>query len=236
MSEWAAKRFWKSAEVVPADDGFSVSLDGRMVKTPAKAALIVPTQRMADAIAIEWDAQTDKINPQSMPVTRGANAAIDKVAHQKAEVVEMLAAYGDSDLLCYRAAGPDALIGLQCQAWDPLLDWAATELRAPLVSAEGVMHVPQDPVVLDRLTQEVAAQTPFQLAGFHDLVSLSGSLVLSLAVIREHLSPDQAWAVSRVDEEYQISQWGADDEATDLAETKRAAFVQAADFFRMCLT
>lgn len=236
MSEWAAKRFWKTADVVDHDDGFTVVLDGRPVKTPAKAPLVVPTDTMASAIAAEWDAQKEKIDPGTMPVTRGANAAIDKVAVQKAEVVEMLAAYGDADLLCYRAAGPDALIKLQRDAWDPLLDWAATELRAPLISAEGVMHVPQAPDVLQRLTGYLAAQTHFQLAGFHDLVSLSGSLILAMGVIRGRITADEGWTLSRIDEDYQISQWGKDDDAAEMALIKRAAFHDAARFYQMSLT
>lgn len=236
MSEWAAKRFWKTTQVVACADGFTVELDGRSVKTPAKLLLVVPSKVMAQAIATEWDAQVEKIDPMTMPVTRGANAALDKVTIQKAEVVEMLAAYGDSDLLCYRAAGPDELVELQRKAWDPLLDWAATELRAPLISAEGVMHVPQDPAVLQRLTQEVDQLSVFALAGFHDLVSLSGSLILALAVIRGRLSAEDAWDLSRVDEAYQISQWGADDEATEMAEIKRAAFCHAEQFYKMSMT
>jgi len=236
MSEWEAKRFWTQASVVAMDDGFTVQLDGRPVKTPAKALLVVPTQAMADAIAAEWDAQDGKIDPMTMPVTRGANAAIDKVAVQFDEVVAMLAAYGDSDLLCYRAAGPDELITLQNEAWDPLLDWAATALHAPLISAEGVMHVPQNPDVLARLSAEVEKFTAFQLAGFHDLVAISGSLILALAVTQGRLTAQEAWMLSRVDEDYQISQWGEDEEATVLADVKCNAFINAARFFLFSLT
>lgn len=236
MSDWEAKRFWKAATVVALDGGFTVQLDGRAVKTPAKAPLVVPTEALAKAIAAEWDAQVDKIDPSTMPVTRGANAAIDKVAPQKDEVVAMLAAYGDSDLLCYRAAGPEELIKLQRDAWDPLLDWAKADLNAPLICAEGVMHVPQDPAVLMRLHAEVAKLSAFGLAGFHDLVSISGSLILALAVIRGRLSAEEAWALSRVDEDYQISQWGEDDEASVQAAIKRDAFVHAATFYQGCLT
>jgi len=236
MADWAAKRFWEETAVVPSGDGFTVELDGRSVKTPAKSLLVVPTAIMAEAIAAEWAAQGEKIDPMTMPVTRGANAAIDKVATQKAEVVEMLAAYGDSDLLCYRATGPDELVSLQRAAWDPLLDWAAISLGASLVSADGVMHVPQESNALKRLSSAVAEQTPFQLAGFHDLVSMSGSLILAFAVTHGRLTPAEAWSISRIDEEYQISQWGADEEASEITETKRQAFEQAAQFYDMSLT
>jgi len=236
MSDWKAKRFWKSAEAVEVSGGYSVELDGRSVKTPAKSALVLPTLEMAQEIACEWDAQVDQIDPTTMPVTRSANAAIDKVATQQAEVAELLAAYGDSDLLCYRATSPEALISLQRQAWDPLLDWAATALGATLISADGVMHVPQNPDALSTLRREVDALSNFQLAAFHDLVSMSGSLIIAFAVIRKHVSVSDAWDISRVDEDYQISQWGEDDEASALAASKKHAFEHAAKFFDMCVT
>ena len=236
MSEWAAKRFWKEATVSSVDHGFTVTLDGRGIKTPAKTPLVVPTRALADAIAAEWDAQVDKVDPLTMPVTRGANAALDKVAIQKAEVAEMLAAYGDSDLLCYRAAGPVELIALQTQAWDPLLDWAAQDLGAVLQTREGVMHIGQDQKALDTLTGCVTQMDHFQLAAFHDLVAMSGSLILALAVTRGRLDAADAWQISRVDEDWQITQWGADDEAQALAAVKRCAFLAAARFYKMSLT
>ena len=233
MSEWKQKRFWKQATVVAADGGYAVQLDGRPVKTPAKAGLILPTRAMADAVAAEWDAQTGHIDPRSMPVTRGANAAIDKVRTQREEVITLLAEYGDSDLLCYRAAGPEGLIKRQMDAWDPLLDWAAEALNARLWVGEGVMHVAQDAAVLARLTDQVAAFDDFALAAVHDLISLSGSLILALAVTKGRLQPDQAWALSRIDEDWQIEQWGEDDEATALARSKQTAFFDAARFYRL---
>lgn len=121
MSGWTAKRFWQAAQAEPCDGGFTVRLDGRGVKTPAKAPLVVPTLAMAQAIAAEWDAQTGVVQPETMPVTRAANSAIDKIVPQRAEVVALLAAYGASDLLCYRAVGPEALAERQAAAWDPLL-------------------------------------------------------------------------------------------------------------------
>ena len=141
MSDWKPKRFWKKAVATACDGGFTVELDGRSVKTPAKETLIVPTMPMAKATAAEWDAQGETLDPITMPITRGANAAIDKVRTQHAEVAAMLAEYGDSDLLCYRAAGPETLIARQAAAWDPLLDWAAQTLDARLTVGQGVMHV-----------------------------------------------------------------------------------------------
>jgi len=193
MSDWKPKRFWKVAEPVQRDQGWAVDLDGRPVKTPGKTPLIVPTRPMAEAIAAEWDAQVELVDPRTMPVTRGANSAIDKVSVMHHEVVEELAGYGGTDLLCYRATSPERLQQLQAETWDPWLTWAEQALDAPLHKVEGVMHVAQPPESLARLRAEVAAMDPFALVGLHDLVAMSGSLILALAVTRGKLPPDQAW-------------------------------------------
>lgn len=231
MSGWKAKRFWTSATVEPAAGGHAILLDGRPVRTPAKRPLVVPTTELAGRIAAEWGAQGEEVKPLTMPFTRSANAAIDKVAAQKDEVADLIAAYGDSDLLCYRAEAPAELVSRQSAAWDPLLAWSRDDLRAPLIALAGVIHVPQNPVSLDRLTRLVQAQTRFQLTALHDLVSLTGSLVLGLAVTRGRLDAPDAWSLSRLDEDWQIAQWGADDEASDAAERKRTAFLHAAEFY-----
>ncbi len=236
MSDWAAKRFWDVASIVSADDGFTVHLDSRPLRTPGKSALIVPTQAMAAGIAAEWDAQTGKIDPNTMPITRAANSAIEKVAPQKDAVVAELAGYGKSDLICYRATGPDALIAQQAEAWDPWLAWAANALDAPLVTTQGVMPVLQPEASVARLRTEVANLDHFQLAGFHDLVAISGSLVLSLAVTSGKLAASEAWKLSRVDELWQIAQWGEDEEATAHAALKEEGFLNAARFFELCVT
>ena len=233
MSDWKAKRFWKEAAVGETDGGFEVLLDGRSVRTPAKEKLVVPTREMAAAIAVEWDAQEDEIDPLTMPVTRGANAAIDKVAAQFDEVVALIAAYGDSDLLCYRAGKPVELIARQAAAWDPILEWCRETFDAPLFVAEGVMHIAQPETSLTILKSQVEQMTNFQLAGFYDLVSMSGSLVLALAVTRGKIDVASAWDVSRVDENWQIEQWGEDEEATATVAKKQNAFVSAAIFHKM---
>lgn len=230
MSEWKAKRFWKTAEVDARDDGFAVRLDGRPVKTPAKAPLVVPTEDMARAIAAEWDAQEDVINPHSMPVTRAANAAIDKVRHQHSEVAQMLADYGDADLLCYRAASPVELIRRQSEAWDPLLDWAEATFGVRLRTVTGVMHAPQDEAALAALTGPVHKMDAFTLTAFHDLVSLSGSLVIGFAALIGHRPPEALWQLSRVDEQWQAELWGVDEEAAEQAALKESDFLAAKRF------
>ncbi|SNS17071.1 ATP12 family chaperone protein [Antarctobacter heliothermus] len=233
MSEWAPKRFWQNAEVAQADLGYAVTLDGRGVKTPAKTPLVVPTEALAREIAAEWEAQQDRVNPATMPFTRMANSALDKVAPQHAAVADMLAAYGDSDLLCYRAGSPASLVDRQKAGWDPLLDWAEAAYGARLMPVVGVMHRPQDPGALARLTAQVHGQSAFALAAFHDLVSMSGSLVLALAVIRGERDPAAAWALSRIDETWQEEQWGVDEDAAALAQRKSGEFQHAAVFHSM---
>ncbi|MDJ0824426.1 MAG: ATP12 family protein [Rhodobacter sp.] len=233
MTEWKARRFWTEATVVDDAHGFGVRLDERPVRTPAKAPLVVPTRAMADAIAGEWQAQQDVVDPQAMPVTRSANAAIDKVSAQRAEVVAMLTAYGDADLTCYRAAEPEALVRRQSAAWDPLLDWAAEALGARLIPVEGVVHIAQPANSLARLAAPVERMTPFELTGFHDLVSLSGSLVIALAATHDVMPLFELWSRSRIDETWQEEQWGADEEATEAAALKRRGFLHAHSFYQM---
>ena len=233
MSGWAKKRFWDTATVAEEEGGFEVRLDGRAVKTPAKAPLIVPTRAMAEAIAAEWDAQEGEIDPKTMPTTRGANAAIDKVRIQHAEVADMLAEYGNSDLLCYRASQPQELIARQAKAWDPLLERAVSELGARLCTRSGIMHEDQDAASLAVLRDRVHALNEFELAAFHDLVSLSGSLVIGFAAIYRWEPIRQLWDVSRIDETWQEEQWGVDEEAQEHAVIKRTSFLHADRFFAM---
>lgn len=231
MTEWKFKRFWADATAGKTDGGWTVTLDGRAVKTPAKAALVVPTQALADAIAAEWNAQEDEVDPRTMPFTRSANAAIDKVRVQRAEVADMLAAYADADLLCYRADSPEALVSRQSEVWDPYLDWAADHLGARLALRTGLMHESQNPDVLATLSRQVHEMDEFALAAFHDLVSLSGSLVLGFAAAEGLRALPEIWAASRLDELWQQEQWGEDEEATEVAEIKKTSFFHAHAFY-----
>lgn len=232
MGEWKQKRFWTEAHTAEQEGGFAVLLDGRQVKTPAKTPLIVPTQELGSLIAAEWDAQEGEVNPETMPMTRAANAALDKVTPQFDEVAALLAAYGESDLLCYRANAPEELIARQAAVWDPLLEWAAQKFDARLSIGHGVMFIDQDTQSVDRLKAQVFALTPFQLTAFHDLVAMSGSLVLALAAIHDHMEIGDVWETSRVDETWQSEQWGKDDEAEEIADKKRASFEDAMRFFK----
>jgi chaperone required for assembly of F1-ATPase len=234
MSAWAAKRFWKAAVAVQTDGGFTVHLDGRAVKTPAKNPLIVPTLALAQAIAVEWDAQTGVINPETMPMTRRANSALEKVAPQRTAVIDELAGYGGSDLLCYRAEGPIELVQRQAAGWQPWLTWAAREMNAPLNVTAGIVHVGQPAESLAALRAQVSGYDAFGLAGLHDLVAISGSLVLALAMAKGALSPETGFALSRIDETWTAEQWGTDEEASALESFKAAALSDAFRFMQLC--
>ena len=234
MSDWKAKRFWTDVTIEPKADGFTIRLDQRSVRTPARAPLVIPTLKLAEYVAAEWDAQGEIIAPSSMPFTRTANAAIDQVAPRRREVADNVAAYGDSDLLCYRAESPAGLVSRQTAAWDPLLDWAAHTLQVRLGLRTGVVHSAQEPDELARLSQTVHALSNFELAAVYDLVSLSGSLIIGLCVVRNARSGTELWAASRIDEVWQQEQWGEDAEAIEQERQKRRAFLDAAKFLRAC--
>ena len=233
MTAWAAKRFWTTATAVPCDGGHTVHLDARPVRTPGKAALVVPTLRLAQAIADELQAQTGAVKPATMPFTRMANSAIDKVTPLRAAVVAEVAGYGATDLLCYRAMGPVALVARQAADWDQLLDWAAAALQAPLVVTAGVIPVDQPGDSLARLTARVDALSPFGLVALHDLTAISGSLVLGLAVAAGRLTAVQAFDLSRIDEIWQAEEWGQDEEAAQVQALKRQAMDEAGRFWRL---
>lgn len=233
MSDWAPKRFWTSARTEPVDAGTRVLLDDKPIRTPAGAALVLPTEPLAKAVAAEWDAQEKVVDPGTMPMTRTANSAIDKVAPQKQAVVAILAEYGGTDLLSYRAETPRALVVQQAQMWDPLLDWADETFGARLAVTQGVMPVAQDPVALERLVAPMHDMSKFRLAAFHDLVALSGSLVLAYAAAWGARPPEEVWSLSRLDEDWQAEEWGRDEEAEDFAARKRLAFLDAHRFWSL---
>ena len=233
MAEWKARRFRKTADIRPQGNGWEVVLDDRPLRTPGKLPLILPTEALARAIAAEWDAQTDIIDPNRMPLTRAANSAIEKVTPQFHAVTSMLGDYGGTDLLSYRANEPDELTRAQAAGWDPLIDWAATELRAPLRITHGVIPVPQDPTVLLKLQAEIASLDAFALTALHDLVTLPGSLVLGLAVLRGRLDAETAWKLARIDEEFQADRWGRDEDADLAAQGRLAAMRNAERFYHL---
>jgi len=222
------KRFWREVSVEPEDGGFAVRLDGRPLRTPAKAPCLLPTAALAEAVAAEWAAQEGEVKPAAMPLTRAANTAIDRVAREFDAVAGTVAAYGETDLICYRAPHPAGLTARQGEGWDPLVAWAAEALTARLALAEGVMHVAQPPESLSRLAAAVRAHDPWELTALHDLVTISGSLVIGLAVSHGRLDAEAAWPLSRIDEDWNIEEWGEDAEAAEVARRRQADFLNAA--------
>jgi chaperone required for assembly of F1-ATPase len=233
MTPSLKKRFWTETSVAEVDSGFEVLLDKQQLKTPAKTPLIVPTKILAGLIADEWAAQVEQVDPKTMPMTRRANAALDKVAPQRAEVAAMLSEYGGSDLLCYRCEYPVELAERQATAWDPLLDWASLKYGASLQITCGIVHHAQEQLALNNLSAEVNQLDIFPLTGFHDLVTHSGSLIIALAAIVGHEEIGELWLRSQVDEIWQIDQWGADDEAEVAAASKQQDFFDAYRFFQV---
>ncbi len=213
------------------EGGFEVLLDAQHLKTPAKTPLIVPTRALAAVIADEWAAQAEAVDPKTMPMTRRANAALDKVAPQKGAVAEMLSAYGGSDLLCYRCEYPVELATRQAEIWDPLLDWAGTKFTAYLRVTSGITHCAQPARAQENLAAEVNRLDVFPLTGFHDLVTHSGSLIIALAAIHGWGEIGEMWERSQVDENWQVEKWGADDDATAAANSKQQDFIDAYRFF-----
>lgn len=220
----AMKRFYKQATVSPEAGGVAILLDGRPVRTPARAALRVPTEELAEAIAGEWNAQGERIEPQLMPLTGLANAAIDRVAPDPAAFSRGLAQYGESDLLCYRAEGPRSLVERQCGTWDPLLGWARTRFGIEIEITAGIMHRAQPSRSVEQLGRAVAARGAFQLAGLAPLVTIAGSLIIALALAEGAIGLEAAWDAAMLDEAWQAEQWGADPLAAAALESRRREF------------
>lgn len=218
------KRFWKDVTVAPEGDGHGIRLDGKPVRTPGRVALALPSPALADGVAGEWRAVGETLDPRAMPLTGLANAAIDRIGPARATFAAGLAAYGESDLLCYRADEPEPLVARQAAAWDPLLDWARGRYDIHFETVTGVIHRPQPPATIARLGEAVAALDAWQLAGLSPLVTVSGSLVIGLALLEGAIEGDGAWAAAHVDEDWQAEQWGEDSLAVEARATRRKDF------------
>ena len=227
------KRFWKDAAAEREDGGWTITLDGRPVKTPARAALLVPTEALANAIAEEWRSVGETIDPPAMPLTGLANAAIDRVAPARETFADGLAGYAEGDLACYRAEGPRGLVARQERSWDELLGWARRRYDVDFATTSGLMHVAQPQATVERLAHAVAALDPFRLAGLSPLVTVGGSLVAALAVLEKAWTAEQAWEAVSIDDRWQLEQWGSDAEAEQALENRRRDFFAAARFLEL---
>ena len=207
------KRFYKDVSVAAQAGGHAVLLDGRPVKTPSGNSLLLPTEKLASAIAAEWRGQGEDIVPSSMPLLRLANTVIDGVAANRDEVIGAILRFGENDLTCYRAHQPPELLTRQKAGWDPLLDWVAEKHGAQMRVAEGLTHVDQPPRALTALHHALGKFDAFTLGALHVIASITGSTVLALAVADGVLSGPRAFELSRIDETYQAEKWGEDTEA-----------------------
>lgn len=223
------KRFWKEVTV---DQG-QVALDGKPVRTPGRAALALPTAALAHAVADEWRSVGETIDPRAMPLTGLANASIDRIAADPALFAARLAAYGESDLLYYRADGPEPLVARQGEAWDPLLDWARGRYDVHFETAIGVMHRAQPAATVARLAEAVGALDAFRLAGLSPVVTVSGSLIGALALLEGAVDAETLWQAAHVDELWQAEQWGEDALAVQARNARRADFDAGARFLAL---
>jgi chaperone required for assembly of F1-ATPase len=206
------KRFYKEASAIPAENGYAIALDGKPMRTPAKAPLVVPTRALADAMAAEWQAQDEEIRPDTLPLTRLASTAIDLIAPRRDKVVADLAAYAGTDLVCYRAAHPPELAARQQHVWQPLLDWATLRYDAPLIVTAGIVPVQQPPTSLRAFAAAVALFDDMSLAALNLATRATGSLVVALALIEGELDGEGAFEAAQLDESFEIEQWGEDAE------------------------
>jgi len=227
------KRVYKEVTTRPAEASWGVVLDGRPMRTPGKNELAVPSEKLAAAIAAEWDAQQGEIRPATMPLTRLAATAIDRTAVQRGRVIDEIAGYGGTDLVCYRADHPPALAARQQAVWQPLLDWAALRYDAALAVTCGVIPTRQSPAALKAFATAVAAHDDFRLTALHTLTTACGSLVIALATMEGRLDAAEAFAASQLDETFQIEQWGEDAEAAARRESLAADIASAALFLEL---
>lgn len=227
------KRFWNKAEAVAAGGGWGVELDGKPLRTPAKLALVIPTGALGLAVAEEWNAAPVTFNPQAMVLTGLANAAIDRIAPDPAAFAAELAHYGENDLLCYRADGPEALVSAQNQSWDSLLAWGRRRFDVDFTVTRGILPVDQPNATILRLAREVAALDPFRLAGLSPLVTIGGSLLAALAMLERAVTPGSAWESVTVDERWQLAHWGSDSEAEQRLASRKRDFLSAARFLAL---
>ena len=224
------KRFWTDAKAVRREGGWAVELDGRPLRTPAKAALLLPNPALAEAVASEWADTAETVDPRAMPLTGLANAALDVVAPEPEAFAAGLAKYGESDLLCYRAEAPIALAEREAAAWDPLLAWARRRFDVDFCVTAGITHVQQPEATVTRLAHAVVTFDPFKLSGLSPLVTVGGSLVAALAVAEEAVGAEQAWLAVSLDEHWQLEKWGSDAEAEVMLASRRREFFSAARF------
>lgn len=224
------KRFYKTAGLTEVPEGFGVALDGKPVRTPAKRLLVVPTRALAEAIADEWLAQGDTVDPKRLPLTRLASIALDLVAPRREAVIAEVVKYAGTDLVCYRASEPPELVARQHAAWQPLIDWATLRFDAPLSVTSSILPITQSTATLKAFEVAVAAYDSHRLAALHLATAACGSLVVALALIEGRIDAEAAFAAAELDESYEIERWGEDAEQAKRRQGLRDDIALAARF------
>ena len=228
------KRFYKDVTLEVGEPGFLILLDGRVVKTPMKQDLLVPAKALAEAIAEEWAGQDEVIDLETMIFTKLANTALDRVVPRRQEIVDELLGFAGSDLLCYRATEPAALIEREDIAWGPFLAWLKESHDVEMSVASGILHVAQEPGALEKFGSLYESLDGFALTSAHNLTTLTGSAILALALLKEKSTPEQVWQAAHVDEDFQIERWGEDEEASRRRALRLQEFLKTYDFY--CLS
>jgi chaperone required for assembly of F1-ATPase len=204
------RRFYADVAVQEEGTVAAVVLDGRPIRTPARHRLAAPKRALAEAIAAEWKAQREFIDPADMPLTRLANTIIDGVTLAPDEVAREVAAYLGSDLVCYRAATPERLAARQAAHWDPVVAWACDTLGASFVVRNGVVPAAQPQAAIAAARAHIPRH-PWRLGAVHALTTLTGSALIALGVAAGAIGRDDAWAASHVDEGWNLDLWGRDE-------------------------
>ena len=225
------KRFYSATGVTDAADGFAITLDDRSVRTPSGRPLVAPTREIAEAMAAEWAAQNENIDPLTMPLTRFANSVVDAVADRVGAIADDIAKYIGTDLLFYRAGHPEALVAREAALWDPVVYWAAEALGAHFILAEGIVHVRQPDAAI-AAARAVLPDDPWSIAALHVVTTLTGSALLAIALLRGVLDQNQVWAAAHVDEDWNIEKWGVDEEVAARRAARLVDFRAAAGLVR----
>lgn len=228
------KRFYEKVSVEPQDGGYAVHLDGRAVKTPAKRHALSPNRAMAEAVAAEWMAQRDKVNPASMPLGKLLYTALDKVDSRRDEVITELVGYAKADMLCYPCDFPADLVQKQKELWLPLLTWVREQHGLDFITTTSIAHIDQDEVLLEKLRKILGKLDSFRLTAFHNVTGLCSSVCIGLNVLGNNISIEQAWAAAQLDEDFQIEKWGEDDEAKLRTTNMKTDLDAAALFLTLC--
>ncbi|HPF45767.1 MAG: ATPase [Alphaproteobacteria bacterium] len=227
------KRFYKQVTVDHENGGYFVLLDGKKVKTPEKSPCLIPTRKMAEAVAREWDDQDKEIIPATMPIFKLVNTAIDRVKKRRDEVIYEMVSFAGSDQLCYRAEAPDTLVRLQNSTWNPLLDWLKVNFDIKLKLSTGIIFVEQDSEQLDKFRTIFENLESFELTALYTMITVTGSVTVGLSLFKEHLSLEQAWEAGHLDENFQASEWGIDEEAEQRRSALKTELANAEYFLKL---